>query len=46
MPVGRARRHWNPEILPAKDAELALYEANVREQAFEICRRLIQKYGA
>jgi hypothetical protein len=46
LPIGPARRHWNPEILQAKDAELAHYAARVREQAFEICRRLIQKYGA
>src|SRR5436190_21390879 len=46
LPIGPARRHWNPDILKAKDAELARYEANVREQAFEICRRLIQKYAA
>jgi hypothetical protein len=46
LPLGPARRHWNPEILQAKDAELALYEARVRERAFQICRRLIQKYDA
>jgi hypothetical protein len=44
LPIGSARRHWNPEALRAKDAELAAYEAKVREEAFEICRRLIRRY--
>jgi hypothetical protein len=44
LPIGEARQHWNPEALRAKDAELANYEARVRERAFEACRSLIQKY--
>ena len=42
--TGDARRLWNPEALRAKDAELAAYEARYREDIFEICRRLIQRY--
>ena len=44
LPVGEARQHWNPEVLRAKDAEVAKFEAFYREKAFEVCRRLIQKY--
>ena len=45
LPIGEVRQHWNSEVLRAKDAELAAYEAEVRERAFEACRRLIQKYS-
>ena len=44
LPIGEVRKHWNPEALRAKDAELADYEARVRERVFEACRSLIQKY--
>jgi len=44
MPIGEVRQHWNPEALRVKDAEVAKVEALYREQAFEICRKLIQKY--
>ncbi|MGA2868920.1 MAG: DUF2489 domain-containing protein [Verrucomicrobiota bacterium] len=44
LPLGEARQHWNPDALLAKDAELADYEARVRERAFAACRSLIQKY--
>ncbi|MGA9776787.1 MAG: hypothetical protein WBS33_00790 [Verrucomicrobiia bacterium] len=44
LPVGEVRQHWNPEALRAKDAEIASFEAFYREQAFEICRRLIERY--
>src|SRR3954470_14406797 len=30
--TGEARQRWNPEALRAKDAELADYEARVRER--------------
>jgi hypothetical protein len=45
LPMGEACRHWNPEVLKFKDAELRAYEARVKEQAYETCQRLIQKYG-
>jgi hypothetical protein len=44
LPIGEVRQHWNPEALRAKDAEIASFEAFYREKAFEICRRLIEKY--
>ena len=44
LPIGEVRQRWNPEALRAKDAEVAKFEAFYREKAFEICRRLIQKY--
>jgi hypothetical protein len=44
LPIGDARQHWNPEVLRAKDAELAAYEAKVRDRAFKACRGIIQKY--
>jgi hypothetical protein len=44
LPIGEVRKLWNPEALRTKDAELIAYESSVREKAFEICRRLIQKY--
>jgi hypothetical protein len=45
LPIGEVRQQWNPDALLAKDAELADYEARVRERAFAACRSLIQKYG-
>jgi hypothetical protein len=44
LPVGEVRKYWNPEALRAKDAELARFESQVRDRAFEACRSLIQKY--
>ena len=44
LPVGDVRRHWNAQILKAKDAELQDIEARVRERAFRACRSLIAKY--
>jgi Elongation factor Tu C-terminal domain len=44
LPLGEVRQRWNPDALLAKDAELADYEARVRERAFAACRSLIQKY--
>ncbi len=44
LPIGLARQHWNRDALRVKDAELAAYEANVREKAFGVCRSLIHKY--
>ena len=44
LPVGEVRSRWNSNVLKAKDAELQLYEASVRERAFEVCRSLIKKY--
>jgi|SRR5882724_1306267 len=44
LPIGVARQHWNPEALRTKDAEVAKFEAFYKEQTFEVCRRLIQKY--
>lgn len=45
LPIGDVRQHWNPEVLRAKDAELAAHEAKVRERTFEVCQRLIEKYS-
>jgi hypothetical protein len=45
LPIGPVRQHWNLEVLRVKDAELAAYEAQVRVNAFAVCRSLIQKYG-
>lgn len=42
--IGEVRQHWNPEALRAKDTEIASFEALYREKAFEICRKLIEKY--
>jgi len=44
LPVGDVRQHWNAEALRDKDPEIMRVEAFYRERAFEICRRLIQKY--
>jgi len=44
LPIGEARKRWNPEALREKDAEVITFEASYRERAFEICRKLIQKY--
>ena len=44
LPIGDVRRHWNTEALREKDAEITRVEAFYRDRAFEICRRLIQKY--
>ena len=44
LPLGEVRKLWNPEALRVKDAELAAYEARKRDEAFEICRRLILRY--
>jgi hypothetical protein len=44
LPIGEVRQHWNREALRAKDTEIASFESFYREQAFEICRRLIEKY--
>jgi hypothetical protein len=44
LPIGEVRQRWNPDALLAKDAELADYEARVREPAFAACRSLIEKY--
>jgi hypothetical protein len=43
LPLGEVRRHWNPEVLKVKDAELEAFEAKVRERAFAACQSLIQK---
>ena len=45
LPIGEIRKHWNPDALLDKDAELAAYEARVRERALTACRSLIEKYG-
>jgi hypothetical protein len=45
LPIGEVRKHWNPEALKEKDSELATCEAKFRERAFEVCRRLIEKYS-
>jgi len=42
--AGDARQRLNPEALRAKDAELVAYEARYREEIFDICGRLIQRY--
>lgn len=44
LPLDEVRKHWNPEALRAQDAELAEFERRNRDQAFEVCRSLIQKY--
>ena len=44
LPIGEVRQRWNPDALRVKDAEVAEIEAFHRQEAFEICRRLIQKY--
>ena len=44
LPVGDVRSHWSPDALRAKDEQLRDYEASVRDEAFRVCRSLIQKY--
>jgi hypothetical protein len=44
LPIGEVRQHWNQEALRVKDEEIASFEAFYREQAFEICQRLIERY--
>src|SRR5262245_34446853 len=44
LPVGEVRSRWSSDALKAKDEELQVCEAAVRERAFEICRSLIQRY--
>lgn len=44
LPIGEVRRLWDPDALREKDSEIAKFESHYREQALEICRRLIQKY--
>jgi hypothetical protein len=45
LPVGDVRRHWSPEALRAKDAELRTYEAHVKKSAFRACDCIIARYG-
>src|SRR6266700_1283679 len=44
LPVGNVRSRWSSDALKTKDEELQVYQASVRERAFEVCRSLIQKY--
>lgn len=44
LPIGEGRKHWNPDALCEKDAEVARCEALYRDKAFEACRNLILKY--
>jgi hypothetical protein len=44
LPVGEVRSRWSADTLKAKDKELQAYEASVRDKAFEVCRRLVQRY--
>ena len=44
LPVGDVRQRWSPDVMRAKDDELRDFEASVRDEAFRVCRSLIQKY--
>jgi hypothetical protein len=44
LPVDEVRQHWSPDALRAKDDELRNFEASVRDEAFRVCRSLIQRY--
>jgi hypothetical protein len=44
LPLGDVRRHWDAEALKAKDEELQLYEARVKERAFRACESFIARH--
>lgn len=44
LPVGHARKHWDPKALKEKDREIAEFEADCKNEVFAICKRLIRKY--
>ena len=45
LPVGEVRRHWAADALRSKDLELRECELLFREQTFQSCLTLIQRYG-
>jgi hypothetical protein len=45
LPVGAERQYWAPDVLPRKERELALREAEFREEALETCRRLLVRFA-
>jgi len=45
LPVGRAREHWSPEALRAKDTEIAENETFFRESALQCCLVLVERYS-
>ncbi len=44
LPVGPERRHWAPDALVRKDAEIQRYEDTWRPVAFEAARKVIESY--
>jgi hypothetical protein len=44
LPVGDVRLYWSPDVLRAKDDELRDFEASVRNEAFLVCRSLLERY--
>lgn len=44
LPVDYERRNWSAEALKRKDEEIAKAEASHKEDAFEACRKLIERF--
>jgi predicted cation transporter len=44
LPVDWERKNWRVDALNRKDAEIAEFEAQVKEKIFEACRVLIRRY--
>ena len=44
LPVDRERKNWSEEALQRKDQEIAEAETLYKEQAFEGCRRLLDRF--
>jgi hypothetical protein len=40
------RKMWDPEALAKKDAELAVYLPRIQDAVFEVCRAVIDRFGA
>jgi hypothetical protein len=46
LPLGHVRRHWNAEVLKAKDEELERFELCMKERAYRAYENFIAKYGS
>jgi hypothetical protein len=44
LPVDRERQNWSQEALERKDREISEYEIAAKEEAFEACKILIQRF--
>lgn len=46
LPIGDERQYWNEEVLLKKDKEIAEYEARVKQDVFDGCRKLIDRFSS